>query len=72
MSYPIESINSEGLKLRSKSSYSSNGLDVEMKKTHSDYIIAVLAGSKMEKMTINQNIFLMNLENSKILEKKCP
>ncbi len=43
-------INSEGAEIAfSKSSYSllgSNGLDIEMKKTHSDYIIAVLAGSK--------------------------
>ena len=62
-------INSEGAEIAfSKSSYSllgSNGLDIEMKKTHSDYIIAVLAGSKnsMEReYDYKSKVFLMNLE----------
>ena len=43
-------INSEGAEISfSRSSYiliGSNGLEIDMKKTHSDYIVAVLAGSK--------------------------
>ena len=43
-------INSEGAEIAySNSSYllmGSNGLDIEMNKTHSDYIVAVLAGNK--------------------------